>query len=197
MNMDINGAKIVGFGVNGWSGLRVEDANVVGPELVRLAEEGRSTPEDIVSAARSKSSPLHSFFTWDNRKAADKWRLQEARQIAASVTVKFETSDGKKHETRAFQAIKVACESGTETASSRQPQRHYLPTSVICQDVDKSAQVVQDAMSSLVGWYRRYQQYQTIYGEFSTKFGGVLHEVEQLLEEPAEDSAPRAQLVEA
>lgn len=51
------------------------------------AKTGILRPEDVIEAARSKSSPLHDFFTWDNRRAADAHRLNEARSLIRQVTV--------------------------------------------------------------------------------------------------------------
>ena len=57
--------------------------------LQALADQnnGRLTPEDVVSHARSENSPLHSFFTWDDAEAATKQRLHEARELIRSVKV--------------------------------------------------------------------------------------------------------------
>ena len=45
--------------------------------------------EDVVAAARDPLSPLHSKFQWDDSKAAHRYRLWQARQIIASVTIKL------------------------------------------------------------------------------------------------------------
>ena len=36
---------------------------------------------EIVNEARSPESPLHDCFTWDNTKAAEKWRREEAQSL--------------------------------------------------------------------------------------------------------------------
>jgi hypothetical protein len=50
-------------------------------ELKKLGKGGSLTADSVVSAARDKGSPLHDCFTWDNGKAAEKWRLHEARNL--------------------------------------------------------------------------------------------------------------------
>lgn len=50
-------------------------------ELKKLGRGGSLTAESVVDAARDKASPLHTCFTWDNGKAAQKWRLHEARNL--------------------------------------------------------------------------------------------------------------------
>lgn len=47
--------------------------------------EGRLTPRAVVEAARSKASPLHGCFEWDDKKAAAKHRLDTARRLIVSV----------------------------------------------------------------------------------------------------------------
>ena len=44
-------------------------------------DTGVLLPEEVVEAARPKSSPLHSFFTWDNKKAAEERRRDQAREL--------------------------------------------------------------------------------------------------------------------
>lgn len=52
-------------------------------ELLRIAEEndGVLRAADVVEAARKKGSILHGRFTWDDKVAAAKWRLDEAREL--------------------------------------------------------------------------------------------------------------------
>lgn len=54
---------------------------------------GRLTPDAVVADARSKSSPLHGCFTWDDSEAAKQWRLQEARELIRSVRVEVKTEE--------------------------------------------------------------------------------------------------------
>lgn len=60
-------------------------------ELKRLAaiNGGVLQPRAVVEAARDAVSPLHRFFTWDDSEAAEKYRLQQARQLL-SVAVEYE-----------------------------------------------------------------------------------------------------------
>lgn len=47
-------------------------------------------PQAIVNAARSKTSALHACFTWDDSKAGEKWRLEEARRLIVQVNITTE-----------------------------------------------------------------------------------------------------------
>ena len=57
-------------------------------ELNALAgRTGKLTPEQVVEAAKNPKSPLHDCFTWDNNAAAEKWRIEEARELIRSVRI--------------------------------------------------------------------------------------------------------------
>ena len=63
-------------------------AVVVGESLNAIeARDGAIKPAAVVAEARPKASPLHSLFTWDNSKAAELYRLDEARNIIRSVRI--------------------------------------------------------------------------------------------------------------
>lgn len=65
-------------------------------ELERLARanHGKLRPEAVVEAARSDTSPLHCSFTWDDTKAAQQYRLWQARQLINAVVVYEPAKDG-------------------------------------------------------------------------------------------------------
>jgi hypothetical protein len=65
------------------------DAQVAGEELerIRLINDGKLRPVDILKSAKSSRSPIHKAFTWDDEKAAHEYRLAEARQFIRAVVV--------------------------------------------------------------------------------------------------------------
>lgn len=69
-------------------------AEVVGPVLEKLIEkDGTLTAEGVLSEAKKKRSPLHSWFEWDDTEAARQYRLSQARNLIRSITVKVTGSD--------------------------------------------------------------------------------------------------------
>lgn len=58
-----------------------------------LARRGRLTPEDVLAAARDKSSPLHDSFEWDDDAAAHAYRLDQARGLIRRVRVFVTVAD--------------------------------------------------------------------------------------------------------
>lgn len=57
--------------------------------LKALEKDGRLTPNAVVEAAKDKASPLHEFFQWDNKKAAEAWRIEQARNLIARAKVVY------------------------------------------------------------------------------------------------------------
>ncbi len=62
-------------------------------------------PTDVVKAAEPENSILHKFFTWDNSEAAEKCRLQEARQLI-NICVEYVGSEDHGRETRVFVSLR-------------------------------------------------------------------------------------------
>lgn len=53
-------------------------------ELQKLMDEdpsGLLRPEAMVKVAKNPNNVLHDEFTWEDDKAAEQWRIQEARQL--------------------------------------------------------------------------------------------------------------------
>ncbi len=71
------------------------DPQKIGRALAKIAEAnaGRLTPGAVVEAARSPNSALHRHFEWDDRKAAEAYRRDQAREIIAVIRVE---QDGEK-----------------------------------------------------------------------------------------------------
>ena len=84
-------------------------ADIVGAEMERIeARDGQVTSKSLLDAGRPEESVLHSLFEWDDSKAAEKWRLQQSRQIMSCLTIVYEQVDSdqetvKSIEVRAFQ----------------------------------------------------------------------------------------------
>lgn len=74
-------------------------------ELMRITDknEGVLSPRAIVDESKPADAVLHPAFEWNNARAADSWRLHQARQIARSVyIVEPATDEAPKQEAPAF-----------------------------------------------------------------------------------------------
>ena len=64
------------------------DAELAVKELQRINElHGELTPEIIVNESKNENSILHNYFEWDNKKAADNWRLHQARMMLNNIEI--------------------------------------------------------------------------------------------------------------
>lgn len=67
------------------------NATVVALELKRIGTAGAVAPKAILDAARPTDAPLHPIFEWSDDKAAEQYRLIQARRLIRAVV---ETRDG-------------------------------------------------------------------------------------------------------
>lgn len=122
-----------------------DDARIVGPIIERIAKSsgGKATPQAVLGAARDPSSPLHRFFEWDNNKAAEAYRVEQASYLIRSIEVQY---TGKKEDrVRAFHVV-------TSDGS-----KGYAPLPTILERPDLTRQLIQRARDEQASWARRYQ----------------------------------------
>lgn len=69
--------------------------DLIAARLAKIAEEngGNLTPDAVLEDARSKKSPLHDQFEWNDGEAAHKYRLDQARTLIRSVRVEVVTEE--------------------------------------------------------------------------------------------------------
>jgi hypothetical protein len=81
------------------------DPNVIGQELTRIkdANNGRLMPQTVVEEARKRSNPLHRHFEWNDKIAAEAYRLDQARELIRIIQI--EDTDGDKPARRAFVSV--------------------------------------------------------------------------------------------
>lgn len=82
------------------------DVNEVVKELREIQEvRGDIKPEYVVESAKNKKSKLHGYFIWDDERAANKYRLQQASELLRRIEVKV-IKDGEQKTIRAFEITK-------------------------------------------------------------------------------------------
>ena len=74
---------------------------------IYVANKRRLHPPDVIEEASDPDSPLHKYFTWDDSKAAQEYRLIQARKLIARVIVTMPATSGTgTQEVRAYHAIR-------------------------------------------------------------------------------------------
>lgn len=77
--------------------MRAERRQRIAEELATLASRGRLAPRRVVRWARThRKSALHGCFQWDDTRAAEQFRLWQARELIVSVEVTY--ADGKRRQ---------------------------------------------------------------------------------------------------
>lgn len=82
------------------------DINLIVSELNDIQEiRGTLNAELVLESAKNKKSVLHSYFQWDNEKAANTFRLRQAAELLTRIEVKI-IKDGEPKIFKAFELVK-------------------------------------------------------------------------------------------
>lgn len=116
--------------------------------------KGLLRPTDVVKAARAPSHPLHSKFTWDDGRAAELYRLEEARRlIRISVTVVASRGEP----THAYVSL--------TTHRNEDDGYHHLEAALTNRDL--RYQLLSDAFAEMEIFQRKYQHLKELAEVFS------------------------------
>jgi hypothetical protein len=135
-------------------------AQVAGEELerIRIANNGRLAQEDVVANAKSKASPLHAAFEWNDKAAAHQHRLSQAGYLIRKldvVQVAADNDEGKP--IRAFVNV------------TRDEDRSFTSIAHAMSDDELREQVLARARKELEDWRQRYNDLV----EFSAVFAAI------------------------
>ena len=121
------------------------DANVVGAIYEQIEErEGSVTKENFLEASRPDDSPTHNLFEWDDKKAAESYRLETSKKIIGCLQLTFETIDNKECSVRAYVNVSPL----TEKAK-------YENIEVVLRDEDKRANYISRIKQELDNYIKR------------------------------------------
>lgn len=102
--------------------------------------EENTTPEEIVEKAKDPSSELHKCFEWDDKKAAAKYRLSQARTIMCNLVFVTENIEA---EPRVFYQLTYE-------------KSEYHPTTLIMQKPDEYNSLLEKAKGELRAFQKKY-----------------------------------------
>lgn len=126
-------------------------------EQIRTINAGSVTPELLVDDARAEDSPLHSCFEWDDGRAAEKFRLDQARLVLRSIVVSV--TEDRRLPVRAFVAIERNDDEGKVYTSVQEA----LGTDALRE------QLLNNALREVQSWRRRYSRLK----ELASVFGAI------------------------
>lgn len=146
-------------------------AQEIGEAIESIGES--ITPADVVRKAKTDKR-LNGLFEWDNKKAGDAWRIQQARGVLNHLSVVVVMPNGERKEMKAFysQPVQTVAEDSQDD-SEPVMERRYLSIAVIERQPTAARNVVEDARRELRDWKRRYE-------DVKDYFGPVFQAIEQV-----------------
>lgn len=146
------------------AGFNSEMAQVLGKILESLGNT--PTPKQLVDAARPVKSPIHKLFEWDDTKAAERFRIYQARNHINHIEVEI-VHEGKSTFTKAYHSVIVETENEGK-------ERAYKSVAAVRSNKEYAEQVVENARDELRYWRTRYEEYGSV-------FGGVFKEADKVI----------------
>lgn len=139
----------------------LKQAQALGETLEKIGHSAK--PEQLVDAARPKSSPIHSLFEWDDTAAAERYRLWQARNHINHLEVIVITNEGDRS-TKAFHSVVV------QSGDTR--ERSYYSVEAVVEDEELNAQVIRKALAELNYWRSKYAEFKA-YPELRIVFSAI------------------------
>lgn len=135
------------------SGLRLfcADAQKVANEISEIGES--ATPQEILEKGRNPATELHKCFEWDDSKAAEKFRIEQARTIVRCLVIR-ETEEPKEQKPEIRMFYKTSGGEG------------YKPTTIIMQDKDEYQKLLERAYAELSSFKNKYRSLAELDGIF-------------------------------
>lgn len=125
------------------------------PHIRKLYEQhGELTAGMVVQSARPKNAPLHPYFEWDDKAAAEEFRLEQARSMIRRVTFVIEDEDEgvPERSVREFQVVTDVREDAPRAVYRR-------VTDFSGEEQEEVRERIQRAIASLVAQYRDYDEF--------------------------------------
>lgn len=124
------------------------NAQVAGEELerIRVHQNGRLEAADVVRESRDPWAPLHGEFEWNDGKAAESYRNEQARGLIRHIAVQMPKPDGSEGAVRAFVSV------------VRDTDRSFTSTAHALSDAELRRQVLDQAWRELEAWRNRHAE---------------------------------------
>ena len=115
-------------------------------ERIRVRQNGRLEPPDLVRESANPDAPLHREFEWDDAVAAEAHRVEQARALIRHITVSMPRRDGSESPVRAFVSV------------IRDSDRAFTSTAHALSDAELRKQVLDQAWRELEAWRNRHAE---------------------------------------
>ncbi len=113
-------------------------------------------PDQLVEAARPRTSPIHHLFDWDTKRAAKRWLIHQARMHIAHLEIEIVVSKGTER-MRAYHNVSIELTDDSKT-------RGYMSEGNVRASRETSDMVIAKAKRELESWKHRYVMYKRHFG---------------------------------
>lgn len=125
-------------------------------------DRGVLTPRTVLDDARNGNSPLHKCFEWDDAKAADAYRMGEARSLIGAIVIAKIDDKVIPKETRAFLHTMI-------------DGPRYEGAEIALVRADMRAEALAKARAEIKAWRSRYAAYSE-FAQVHSAIDGLLAE---------------------
>lgn len=145
-------------------GLNKKQVKIVSQELDQiLAKRQCIKPAFVVDEARPAGSPLHPFFTWNNSRAGELWREEQARHLIRSVRII--------HPLTPDIAVRKYVNVFARDDEDRFDGNAYLHAREVAETPDYKKQTLDYALEEIRAWrtkYAGFKEFFSIYAEIES-----------------------------
>lgn len=145
-------------------------ADQINSVLSPMAASGTLTAKNLVDVSRPADAPLHKEFVWDDSKAAELYREEQARYVISAVCITAINESGEQSPpTRAYVVVPPEPEEDDGHANT------YTHINVVLQSSSMTDRYLNDALKQLEAFRRKYASIK--------QFSNVISAIDQLLME--------------
>lgn len=138
-------------------------ADDAGKEFEKIEKRNNEvTAENLLDSARPKNSVMHPCFEWNDTVAAEKFRLQEARNVIGNL-VKVVVDKDQEQPTARTAYVNINPDRGFGSKG------RYIPIEKAMSDKETRDIVLNRALAELVAFQRKYQEL----AELGEVFGSI------------------------
>jgi len=140
-----------------------KDAQIIGKQINKIIEKNKLkeiSSKELLEDAKNTESPIHKYFDWNDTKAAEKYRLYQARLIINHVEITITTPSQQEIPVRAFLNIKNKDDNF---------KRVYVTIEKALSEEDLRIQILKQALYEIENWQQKYN----VYTELSIIFNAI------------------------
>ena len=130
---------------------------------IRKAENlyGKITAETVLQVAKDNKSPLHKLFEWDDSKAAEKYRMAQARTLVNNIEVKI-ISDGEERSIPVYEIVNIKPGEDNDDLSTAEGRQYKHINTLTYDEVAQVKEATIRAINSLKFKLSAYRQFDKV-----------------------------------